>query len=37
MDALPPAAQAIWNDPKLAPPATPLPAPSRPPGAHGPG
>ena len=33
MDALPPAAQAIWDDPKLAPPPTPLGAPSRPPGA----
>jgi hypothetical protein len=35
MDALPPAAKAIFDDPKLAPPPTPLPAPSRLPGARG--
>lgn len=28
MDALPPRARAIWDDPKLAPPPTALPAPS---------
>jgi len=34
MDALPARAQAIWEDPKLAPPPTPLPAPSAPSGAR---
>jgi mono/diheme cytochrome c family protein len=34
MDALPPRAQAIWENPKLAPPPTPLPAPSPPAGAR---
>lgn len=34
-DALPARAQAMWNDPKLAPPPTALPAPSPPPGARG--
>ena len=35
MDALPARADAIWEDPKLAPPPTALPAPSSPAGAHG--
>jgi len=35
MDALPARAHAIWEDPKLAPPPTALPAPSAPAGAHG--
>ncbi|MBV9439987.1 MAG: cytochrome c, partial [Candidatus Eremiobacteraeota bacterium] len=34
---LPPKAKAIWEDPKLAPPATPAPRPSVLPGAKGPG